>query len=93
MNKQDCTDVFARLSEYLDRELPGASCEEMEKHIAACAPCVQFVESLKKSIHLTRGLTPEDALSPMPEELKQKFRRAFEAAAKRRSRVLTEPRP
>jgi anti-sigma factor RsiW len=85
MNKQDCTDVFARLSEYLDRELPGASCEEMEKHIAACAPCVQFVESLKKSIHLTRGFAPEDTVSPMSQDLEQKLRRAFEAAAARLS--------
>ena len=83
---QDCTDVFARLSEYLDRELPGATCEEMEKHIAACAPCVQFVESLKKSIHLTHGLTPEDPLPPIPEELKQKLRRAFDDGARRRGK-------
>ena len=86
MSMQDCTDVFARLSEYLDRELPGATCEEIEKHIAACAPCVQFVESLKKSIHLTRGLTPEGPLPPMPEESKQKLRHAFEAAAGRRAK-------
>ncbi len=83
---QDCTDVFARLSEYLDRELPGATCEEIEKHIAACAPCVQFVESLKKSIHLTHGLTPEDPLPPIPEELKQKLRRAFDDGARRRGK-------
>ena len=83
MNKQDCTEVFAKLSEYLDRELPDASCDEMEKHIAACAPCVQFVESLKKSIHLTRSYTPDDSPSAMPEELKQKLRRTFEAAAAR----------
>ena len=83
---QDCTEVFARLSEYLDRELPGATCEEIEKHIAACAPCVQFVESLKKSIHLTRGLTPEDPLPPMPEERKQKLRRAFDDGARRRGK-------
>ena len=85
MNKRDCTDVFARLSEYLDRELPSASCEEIERHIAACGPCVQFVESLKKSIHLTHGLTP-DPLPPIPEELKQKLRLAFEAATARRGK-------
>lgn len=53
MTTNDCKDVFARLSEYLDHELPDEICREFDAHIGACAPCVEFVESLKKSIDLS----------------------------------------
>ena len=37
-------------SAYLDAELPPGDCAEIEKHIAGCPPCVEFVESLRKSV-------------------------------------------
>jgi anti-sigma factor (TIGR02949 family) len=83
MTSEDCSDVFARLSEYLDRELPDASCEEIERHIAGCAPCIQFVESLRKSIRLTHGIEAVEGLAPLPQELKEKLRRAFDTTLKR----------
>ena len=36
----DCKEIFARLSEYLDAELPPDACADIEAHIAGCAPCV-----------------------------------------------------
>ncbi len=83
MNKQDCTGVFARLSEYLDRELPETSCEEIERHMAGCAPCIEFLESLKKSIELTRRFQAEERPSPLPDDVKEKLRSLFETARSR----------
>jgi anti-sigma factor (TIGR02949 family) len=77
MDKDDCADVFARLSEYLDQELPDMSCEAIEQHIAGCAPCVEFVESLRKSIQMTRGFSAEEQPSPLPDELKEQLRSLF----------------
>jgi anti-sigma factor RsiW len=85
VSKDDCESVFARLSEYLDRELPDVSCKEIERHIADCAPCVQFVESLRKSIDLTRGFAADDQQPPMPDEVKEKLRSLFETARARNS--------
>jgi anti-sigma factor RsiW len=90
MAKGDCDGVFARLSEYLDRELSDMSCEEIERHISDCAPCVQFLDSLRKSIDLTRGFSSVEQPSPMPDEVKQKLRSLFDA---RRAEPPTEPRP
>ena len=50
MTVSECKEVFARLSEYLDQELPGDLCERIDRHISGCPPCVEFVDSLKKSV-------------------------------------------
>lgn len=54
MDDRDCGRVFALLSEYLDRELPAATCRELEEHFADCPECIQFVQSLKRSVALCR---------------------------------------
>ena len=48
MTENDCHNVFAMLSEYLDRELPEGTCDELDRHIRDCAPCVEFVEAAQK---------------------------------------------
>ncbi len=58
----DCRDLFAALSEYLDAELPAADCAAIEKHIADCPPCVEFVNSLRKTVALCR--TPMEPVGP-----------------------------
>jgi hypothetical protein len=83
MAKDDCAGVFTRLSEYLDRELSDMSCGEIERHISDCAPCIKFVESLRKSIDLTRNFADEAEPSPLPDDLKQKLQLLFEAARAR----------
>ena len=48
MDPQDpkCQEVFALLSDYLNLELPPDACQSIEEHLAGCAPCIEFVESL-----------------------------------------------
>jgi anti-sigma factor RsiW len=48
--------MFSKLSEYLDGELPEDLCAEMQSHIENCGPCVDFVQSFRKSIDLCREL-------------------------------------
>jgi len=78
MKDQDCEAIFARLSEYLDEELPTATCEELESHIQNCAPCVEFVESLKKSVGLHRAYRPTDDLPAISPEVKQSLHEAYQ---------------
>jgi anti-sigma factor (TIGR02949 family) len=54
MSAAECHEVFARLSEYLDGELPEEVRAAMARHIEDCAPCVEFVETLRKSRDLCR---------------------------------------
>ena len=37
----DCLEVLDRLQEYLDGELTTARTEEVRRHLAHCAPCLQ----------------------------------------------------
>lgn len=65
------------LSEYLDGELPPATCAELDRHIRGCAPCVAFVESLRKSVRLCRGYLPEIEAPPLSEEGKHTLQDAY----------------
>ncbi len=77
MTPDECQKVFASLSEYLDRELPERACDEIEEHIRDCEPCIEFVESLRKSVALCRQLRAERPSAPLPEDLKERMRAAL----------------
>ncbi|MEO5927007.1 MAG: zf-HC2 domain-containing protein [Bryobacteraceae bacterium] len=77
MNR-DCNTIFAMLSEYLDRDLAPADCEELERHIQSCEPCVAFVDSLKKSVSLGQAYSPGTEPPPLAPETKQSLKEAYE---------------
>ena len=51
-----CIEMAARLSEYLDDELPDDLRALVEAHNAHCANCVAFVESLRRTKELAHLL-------------------------------------
>jgi anti-sigma factor (TIGR02949 family) len=69
---QDCKELFALLSEYLDEELPPGTCEQIRAHIAGCPPCVEFVNSLRRSVDLLHKLREGEAPR---DELRRAFQR------------------
>ena len=77
MNREECEAVFARLSEYLDGDLAPADCETLEAHVRDCAPCVEFIESLRKSVRLGRQYQPEESPSPLTEEIRARLKALF----------------
>ena len=77
MTEKECRNVFAMLSEYLDRELPAETCEELDRHIQDCAPCVEFVESLRKSVAVGQAYTPVVEPPAVPAELREALREAY----------------
>ena len=85
MKHSDCKNVFAMLSQYLDEELPEDVCEDIESHITDCPPCVQFVESLKKSIGLCHSCQSMDQPSELPEADRRKLYEAYQKALAQRN--------
>jgi RNA polymerase sigma-70 factor (ECF subfamily) len=77
---QGCKDVFALLSQYLDEELPDDACREIESHISGCPPCVEFVESLRKSIELCHSRREAEQPGPLPEEARARLYAAYQGA-------------
>ena len=89
MNDNNCGRVLGLLSEYLDRELASATCDQLEEHLRGCPECLELVRSLRRSLQLCRQLG--DCL-PMPPPLDREaiagLRRAYgESLA--RTRVST----
>jgi RNA polymerase sigma-70 factor (ECF subfamily) len=84
MNGRDCSRVFALLSEYLDRELAPARCEELEEHLRGCPRCIEFVASLKRSVELCRQYGGCRTAPPVDAEAMARFRRAYQSMLARR---------
>jgi len=68
-----CREVFERLSEYLDGELPPDLCERVEQHMGGCAPCEAFLESLRRTVRLVATV---DAPA-LPDDLRDAVRQAW----------------
>ena len=54
MPDRHCKQIFARLSEYLDGELPVKNCRQLERHLKGCRPCIAYLESLKTIVEACR---------------------------------------
>ena len=52
----DCRDLFANLSEYMDGKVEPVTCEQMRTHIDACPSCVAFLRDLRAAIDRCRSL-------------------------------------
>jgi len=52
----ECRDLFANLSEYLDGRVEPVTCDQMRGHIEACPSCVAFLRDLRGAIDRCRSL-------------------------------------
>jgi anti-sigma factor RsiW len=77
MTPPECADIFAKLSEFIDGELPTEVCEKMRDHIADCGPCVEFVESLRKSIALAKAAKRDLPPIAIPDECRNTLLAAY----------------
>ena len=82
---QSCKEIFALLSDYLDLDLSSGDCRHIEEHLAGCPACVEFVESLRKTIALCHEYECEPGSMPAPlgetarAELEKAWRRMLAA--------------
>jgi len=76
-HSEECKEIFALLSQYLDLELPDDACRAIEAHIKDCPPCIEFAESLKKTIALSRQYSPSEIPSPLSQESRTELEAAY----------------
>jgi predicted anti-sigma-YlaC factor YlaD len=86
MKDRDCSPIFAILSEYLDRELPPATCDDLEEHLRDCPECIQFVDSLKRSIDLCRNYGASRPPEPLAPDSLATLRAAYDKMLAKRRR-------
>ena len=77
---EDCKEIFALLSDYLDLELSPDGCAEIEAHIAGCPSCIEFVESLRKTIDLCRLYHPSEVPEPIGQQAREQLLNAYRNA-------------
>jgi len=72
-----CREIFASLSEYIELELPEGACREIEQHLAGCPPCIEFTESLRRTVELCRGYRPAEVPEPLAREARERLEAAY----------------
>jgi RNA polymerase sigma-70 factor (ECF subfamily) len=88
----DCREVFALLSAYLDAELPAATCQEIEAHLADCPPCIEFLHSLRRTIELCHGCESAEVPEPLAPAAREELARAYRQMLVRRGAASGEDR-
>jgi len=83
---EECKQIFATLSEYLDLELPPEACREMEAHLAGCPPCIEFAESLRKTVALCHEYQAREMSGPISQAARARLLEAWQ-------RALAESKP
>ena len=75
---ENCRQVLAVLSEYLDFELPPEACDEIERHLSGCAPCEEFAESLRQTVALCRTFESRAMPGPLSAETRRRLEIAWQ---------------
>lgn len=70
-----CREMFARLSEYLDGELDAEACSGIDEHMEECPPCVAFLESLRRTVGLSRELPDQEIPEEMVREVVEAYKK------------------
>jgi anti-sigma factor RsiW len=76
-DSEDCKQMFALLSEYLDAELPAKTCAEIEAHLAGCPPCIEFLESLKRTVRMCHCYEAAEMPGPLSDEVRERLLSAY----------------
>jgi Putative zinc-finger len=77
-NSLDCKEIFALLSEYIDAELPPELCDCVTAHINGCDPCVEFLQSLRKTAELCQQYRPKVIPPLLAEQVRRDLRQAYD---------------
>jgi anti-sigma factor RsiW len=70
-----CQQAVELMSDYLDGALPRRQRRRLERHLADCDVCTEYLEQLRATIALTGSATPEDLDPEVLDGLTDLFRR------------------
>jgi anti-sigma factor RsiW len=75
-----CREVVELVSDYLEGALPRGERRRLERHLAGCPHCTEYLAQMRETIRLTGRIVPEDFSPQMREEFTELFRRWREDA-------------
>ena len=59
-----CNQVLTQLNDYVDGELSGDLCTELEAHLDGCHDCQIILDTLRKTIYLVRYIQEDPPSLP-----------------------------
>lgn len=83
-DSENCQAVFARLSEYLDAELPPDTCSEIAAHLAICSTCSESLEDLRRTVEICKSYQGREAPDPVRQEVREQLLQAYRTVLERR---------
>jgi anti-sigma factor RsiW len=69
-----CVDFVELATEYLEGSLPVDQRVIVERHLAFCSPCVDYLEQMRVVIRTTGALREDDVPKPVMDSLMEAFR-------------------
>ncbi|GAC1658806.1 MAG: zf-HC2 domain-containing protein [Candidatus Dormibacteraceae bacterium] len=69
-----CRQIVELLTDYLEGVLPVAERTRLEAHLAGCRGCTAFLEQVRTTLRVVRGLAAEPLPPAMEAELLVAFR-------------------
>ena len=78
---EQCREMVAKLSEYLDGELEDDLLSEVDEHLSDCDTCESLLDSLRRTIELVENLPAP----PLPDDVRREVREAYRRARASRS--------
>lgn len=72
-----CVDFVELATDYLEGALPTERRLIVERHLAFCLPCVDYLEQMRATIRATGALREEDVPEPVMDSLLQAFREFY----------------
>jgi anti-sigma factor RsiW len=70
-----CQQVVELVTAYLEGALSRSERRRLEKHLAGCPHCTEYLAQIRETIRLTGRLTPEDLTPQMRSDLTEVYRR------------------
>ena len=73
-----CDELVELVTDYLEGALPADERDEVEKHLAICKGCVEYVRQMRQTIAMSGALHRE----PLSQDAREKLLRAFRELCK-----------
>ena len=70
-----CQEVVEMVTDYLEGALSPADRRRLERHLAGCEHCTEYLAQMRETIRLAGRLTPQDLTPEMRTDLTDLYRR------------------
>jgi len=70
-----CQQVVEMVTAYLEDALSRSDRRRLEKHLAGCPLCTEYLAQMRETIRLTGRIAPEDLAPQMRADLTEVYRR------------------